>query len=168
MNKPKHTSFVCTAAQTNGTTAMQIGDKVTYQGETHVIRKLEGDKAGIRRARSALGRPNYLRTVAVADLKPYAPAPKVSKHAKTCQICGRPIHAATGFIAHHGYTRPGHGWQTDSCDGAREMPFEVSRDALGRHIARIAVAISMGERIADDCAACYRKPRTRLLRTETA
>lgn len=52
----------------------------------------------------------------------------------TCQCCGRGIFAATGVIAHHGYQRPGGGWQTASCTGARELPFEVSRDALGRLI----------------------------------
>lgn len=52
----------------------------------------------------------------------------------TCQCCGRGIFAATGVIAHHGYERPGSGWQTASCPGARELPFEVSRDELGRLI----------------------------------
>jgi hypothetical protein len=45
----------------------------------------------------------------------------------TCQICGRAIKANTGVIAHHGYNRPGHGWQTSSCLGARFQPYEVSR-----------------------------------------
>jgi len=61
--------------------------------------------------------------------------------AKTCQICGRPIFAETGVIAHHGYTRPGHGYQTGSCIGARELPFEVSRDRLGSHLISIAALI---------------------------
>jgi hypothetical protein len=50
--------------------------------------------------------------------------------AMTCQCCGRDIHAATGVIAHHGYERPGEGWQTASCMGARHLPFEASRDRL--------------------------------------
>lgn len=54
--------------------------------------------------------------------------------AKTCQICGRPILAERGKIAHHGYQRPGEGWQTASCYGAMELPFEVSRDCLGSYI----------------------------------
>lgn len=49
----------------------------------------------------------------------------------TCQCCGRRILAETGTVAHHGYERPGTGWQTSSCMGAKEMPFEVSRDRLG-------------------------------------
>lgn len=49
----------------------------------------------------------------------------------TCQCCGRKHLANTGVIAHHGYQRPGGGWQTASCWGARVMPFEVSRDRLG-------------------------------------
>ncbi len=56
--------------------------------------------------------------------------------AKTCQICGRPILAETGVIAHHGYQRPRHvpGLQTRSCYGARELPFEKSRDILGAYL----------------------------------
>lgn len=45
----------------------------------------------------------------------------------TCQICGRAIRANTGIIAHHGYKRPGQGWQTSSCPGAKKLPYEVSR-----------------------------------------
>lgn len=48
----------------------------------------------------------------------------------TCQICGRAILANTGTIALHGYKRPGHGWQTASCFGAKFRPYEVACDAL--------------------------------------
>jgi hypothetical protein len=48
----------------------------------------------------------------------------------TCQICGRDIKAKNGVIAHHGYTRPGSGWQTESCFGARYLPYEISSDAI--------------------------------------
>ncbi len=48
----------------------------------------------------------------------------------TCQICGRAIKSAKGLIAHHGYQRPGGGWQTGSCYGARHLPYEVSCDLL--------------------------------------
>lgn len=51
--------------------------------------------------------------------------------AKTCQCCWRPIFAGTGTIAHHGYERPGYGYQTASCMGAKFLPFEVSRGRLG-------------------------------------
>jgi len=47
-----------------------------------------------------------------------------------CQCCGRPILANMGVIAHHGFERPRYG-QTPSCFGARKLPFEVARDALG-------------------------------------
>jgi hypothetical protein len=55
----------------------------------------------------------------------------------TCQVCGRTIRAATGTIAHHGYRRPGQGWQTASCMGARHVPYEVGHDALDAWIARL-------------------------------
>jgi len=48
----------------------------------------------------------------------------------TCQICGRPIKASKGIIAHHGYRRPDYGWQTASCMGARHLPYEKSCDAI--------------------------------------
>lgn len=48
-----------------------------------------------------------------------------------CQCCGKLFLANTGVMAHHGYQRPGGGWQTASCSGARFVPFEVSRAQLG-------------------------------------
>lgn len=60
----------------------------------------------------------------------------------TCQCCARGIFAATGTIAHHGYERPGTGWQTASCMGAKELPFEVSRDALGRLIDALRLSLA--------------------------
>ncbi len=47
-----------------------------------------------------------------------------------CQICGRYIKSAKGLIAHHGYKRPGQGWQSASCYGARHVPYEVGHDAI--------------------------------------
>jgi len=47
-----------------------------------------------------------------------------------CQVCARPILANTGIIAHHGYERPGSGWQTASCFGARALPYERAHDRL--------------------------------------
>lgn len=53
-----------------------------------------------------------------------------------CQICGRPFGARAGLISHHGYRRPrGQGFHTQStCDGARQLPYEVSRDVLKLHV----------------------------------
>ena len=47
-----------------------------------------------------------------------------------CQICGRQIKAKNGKIAHHGYQRPGWGYQTSSCAGARHVPYSKGHDAL--------------------------------------
>ena len=57
--------------------------------------------------------------------------------AMTCQCCARQVLAATGLIAHHGYRRPGEGFQSASCAGARVLPFEASRDQLGHLIAQL-------------------------------
>lgn len=54
----------------------------------------------------------------------------MNQQTNTCQICARVIKANTGVIAHHGYQRPGDGWQTASCAGARYLPYEVSCDRL--------------------------------------
>lgn len=63
-------------------------------------------------------------------------ANRVAKEAKlraqmTCQCCFRKHLANTGSVAHHGYQRPGFGWQTTSCSGAKFLPLEMSRDRLG-------------------------------------
>lgn len=55
---------------------------------------------------------------------------KTGNPVTTCQICGRPILANTGVIAHHGYKRPDYGWQTQSCMGARHLPYEKSCDLI--------------------------------------
>lgn len=72
----------------------------------------------------------------------------------TCQCCGRGIFAATGLIAHHGYERPGDGYQTASCAGARELPFEVDRTVLGHVIHRMVERkrdmVAARARIADE------------------
>lgn len=52
----------------------------------------------------------------------------------TCQCCARKHLANKGVIAHHGFERPGSGWQTASCYGARHLPFEVDRAVLGMMI----------------------------------
>lgn len=58
-----------------------------------------------------------------------APKPKQERQ-HHCQICERAILANTGVIAHHGYERPGTGWQTSSCFGALYRPYEEACDAL--------------------------------------
>ena len=63
-----------------------------------------------------------------------------------CQCCGRAILANLGTIAHHGYERPGHGWQTNSCMGAKRLPFEVDRTALGEMIGFLRDRLARNER----------------------
>lgn len=60
-----------------------------------------------------------------------------------CQCCGRAILANKGTIAHHGYERPNHGWQTASCIGAKRLPFEVDRTALGEMITFLRARLKM-------------------------
>ncbi len=52
----------------------------------------------------------------------------------TCQICERVIKDKAGVIAHHGYQRPGDGWQTASCFGARYKAYELSNDRMQPYI----------------------------------
>lgn len=60
-----------------------------------------------------------------------------------CQICEREIKAKKGIIAHHGYKRPEQGWQTDSCIGARQLPYEKSREIIPLAIVKIDSFISL-------------------------
>jgi hypothetical protein len=54
-----------------------------------------------------------------------------------CQICSQYHlgYVKRGVLAHHGYQRPGHGYQTQSCYGALKQPLHVSCDALPPYIA---------------------------------
>lgn len=63
----------------------------------------------------------------------------------TCQVCGRAIKANTGLTAHHGYRRPGSGWQTTSCFGARYRPYEEAHDRLDEFLVWIANSIATVE-----------------------
>lgn len=60
-----------------------------------------------------------------------------------CQVCEREIKSKSGIIAHHGYTRPDQGWQTDSCMGARNLPYEKSRDIITKAINMIKTFIEL-------------------------
>lgn len=63
---------------------------------------------------------------ALGPAKPENP----NKVVKTCPVCFRPIAVLRGTMAHHGYQRPGQGWQTASCPGIRFKPLEVSSEGL--------------------------------------
>src|SRR4249919_4341211 len=82
---------------------------------------------------NVLSRMNYAQRAAYrASRKAQIAEEKARKQASamTCQCCGRQIFAQRGKIAHHGYERPGYGWQTASCMGALYLPFEVDRTRL--------------------------------------
>lgn len=55
----------------------------------------------------------------------------------TCQCCARDIQSNTGTVAHHGYERPGYGYQTASCMGAKHLPIEADYSVLVRFIAML-------------------------------
>jgi hypothetical protein len=73
----------------------------------------------------------------------------------TCQVCARRIKAPGGLIAHHGYQRPGRGWQTESCEGARYEPFERSSARLCWWITKLGEWISNKEAIRANIVAEY-------------
>ncbi len=55
--------------------------------------------------------------------------------AGTCQICERIIMLdPNGTIHHHGYERPGIGYQTESCSGARGPAYEAEKAILERWV----------------------------------
>lgn len=74
----------------------------------------------------------------------------MEKDRRECQICGRAIKSKSGVIAHHGYQRPGMGWQTNSCAGARHLPYDVAHDVLDREIVRMSGMIPIAETAASN------------------
>ncbi|SHG16568.1 hypothetical protein [Bradyrhizobium erythrophlei] len=71
----------------------------------------------------------------------------------TCQLCGRRICSKFGTIAHHGYTRPGDGYQTASCDGTHHSPLEVTNDLLLKHIGKYEARCEETKRLIADIRA---------------
>lgn len=53
-----------------------------------------------------------------------------NKIVRTCPCCFRQIAVVNGTMAHHGYERPGYGYQTASCPGIRFRPLEISDEGL--------------------------------------
>jgi hypothetical protein len=88
------------------------------------------------------------------ELPPVRSAKQIADDADrmVCQCCGRKILANMGSIAHHGYERPGYGWQSASCSGAKELPFEASRDALGKMIVVLKGMQKRMKKARKDCA----------------
>ena len=89
-------------------------------------------------------------SLAVADLKTKAikgRAPSTGpskpenpdKIVKTCGCCFRGVAVQSGHMAHHGYERPGTGWQTNSCPGIEYPPLEVSSAGL-EHVISVYTA----------------------------
>jgi len=68
----------------------------------------------------------------------------------TCQICGRIIKAPAGVIAHHGYKRPGGGWQTSSCMGAKHLAYELSCDRIAAAIQSVQAFVEIESRNLSD------------------
>lgn len=75
-----------------------------------------------------------LKDKVVKGRAPVAPRPPANPDQlrMSCGCCQRPIAVMggepTGRMAHHGYERPGHGWQTASCPGIKFMPLETTDD----------------------------------------
>lgn len=61
--------------------------------------------------------------------------PDKTPNAGTCPICnGVWMLTRKGLLVHHGYQRPGWGWQTDSCFGAKEEPYEKSTAVIPKYL----------------------------------
>lgn len=76
------------------------------------------------------------------------PAKPINPHkvVKTCPCCQRGIAVARGTMAHHGYERPGHGWQTASCAGIQFEPLEVSPKGLEYVVRRLQAQLEANQK----------------------
>jgi hypothetical protein len=73
-----------------------------------------------------------LKELVVKGRAPVAPKPVNPDQVRgTCSCCFRDTTVLdTGRMAHHGYQRPGDGYQSASCSGVRFLPLEVSTEGL--------------------------------------
>lgn len=111
-------------------------------------RRAAGDSSRVRNHYHADFTTSYeVVTIVGAGRKPKAPEAPAET---TCQICGRAIKLLNGRIAHHGYRRPGGGWQTPSCMGAGYRPYEVAHDGLDTAIKLVAIKAERDRRAAKE------------------
>lgn len=109
---------------------------------------------------------------AVADLKskvvkgraprerPVTP-PNPHKQTGTCACCQKEqaVKPADGKMAHHGYRRPGDGYQTSSCAGVSFPPLEVSTEGLVWLINAEVAAVAARKRLVEDPSLITSLPR---------
>ena len=103
-------------------------DKLTIDNDcSQAMKKWINEFIPLTNALESL-KPNVVKGRAPSEgpAKPVNP----NKDVKTCPCCFRPIAVVTGTMAHHGYQRTGHGYQTQSCPGIRFKPLELSPDGL--------------------------------------
>lgn len=119
-------------------------DSYRYVGPYgYIMIGAKSDKDALNEARRSLesGKPDVAQ-LEKWDGTRYVRVQPVKVGHEHCQICGRHIKAKLGLIAHHGYTRPGQGWQTSSCMGARYRCYEVAHDALDAAIIHCTNALA--------------------------
>lgn len=86
-------------------------------------------------AREVLPLANASATLKTMVVKGRAPNPNPppenpNKTVRTCPCCFRGIAVTGATMAHHGYQRPGFGYQTSSCPGIRFEPVERSNEGI--------------------------------------
>lgn len=102
-----------------------------FKGEPHecvtALRKWVDEFLPLAKAIETL-KPNVVmgRAPSTEPPKPVNP----NKDVKTCPCCFRPIAVVASTMAHHGYKRPGNGFQTRSCPGINFKPLELSPAGL--------------------------------------
>lgn len=100
--------------------------------------KVEGEVVVAMRAILAEWLPlaetvSSLKDKVVKGRMPVAETPRMEnpdKNVKTCPCCFRGIAISGGKMVHHGYERPGTGYQTASCSGIMFAPLEFSTEGL--------------------------------------
>lgn len=115
------------------TDQFKTGDKADYIRRGKQVRIISGDDASGYLVIYTHGNRRKSFRVAAGELRAWVALKRRDATPAalcTCQVCGRAVKASRGKIAHHGFERPGTGWQTASCFGAGFVPYEIGRDAL--------------------------------------
>lgn len=100
--------------------------KTTFKGPA-----VDAMRAVVAEALPLANALEQLKTKATKGPEKRPPAPvNPNKIVRTCPCCLRSIAVTRSKMAHHGYQRPGTGYQTASCPGVRFQPLEVSPDGL--------------------------------------
>lgn len=128
-------SFVFDAYWSN--TVFEITDKVgkkTFELSNDYIANGHSIDDFLRWAKETNWAQDILDTLKMESHESTKSAERTRENTGTCGICNKEYKLINGRLVHHGFTRPGHGYQEGDCFGVGYEPYEKSTQAIKDYV----------------------------------